>query len=43
MGGNEQFAFELPVGQGLISPAGHYLDSPDLQLKDCLVYTSRCV
>lgn len=30
----EQFAFELPAGQRLISPAGHYVDSPDLHLKD---------
>lgn len=30
----EQFAFERPAGQRLISPAGHYVDSPDLHLKD---------
>ena len=30
----EMFAFELPVGQRLISPAGHYVASPDVYQKD---------
>ena len=30
----EQFVFELPAGQRLISPAGHYVASPDVYRKE---------